>query len=209
MRGVTYLCMVVGVVTALGGFGVAAQTVGAAPATTMGSETTIAIIDQERLLTGSRYGQRIQREAEEAGAALVAENRRIEAQLTEEELRLTELRATMTADAFRPLAQEFDTRVEGIRSAQEAKSRALQAQADSARAQFYELAFPVLVELMRLRGALVLLDNRTVLLSAEGLDITDAAIARIDTDIGEGGEAPLIDLDGTRLRPIPRDATSP
>lgn len=208
MLRLTHLGLLAGLVAGLACGGVVAQTVGSPPAVAPGTDT-IAIIDQERLLTGSRYGQRIQREVEAAGATLVAENRRIEAQLTEEELRLTELRATMSADEFRPIAQEFDTRVEGIRAAQEAKSRALQGQADAARAQFYELAFPVLVELMRLRGAMVLMDNRAVLLSAEGLDITEAAIARIDADIGDGGEAPLIDLDGTRLRPVPREAASP
>ncbi|NKX46001.1 OmpH family outer membrane protein [Roseicyclus persicicus] len=163
----------------------------------------IVVLNQERLLSQSLYGQRIQREVEAAGAALAAENRRIEAQLTEEELTLTERRGTMTAEAFRPLAEEFDTRVEGIRAAQEAKSRALQAQAEAAQARFFELAFPVLIEILRARGASVVLDNRMVLLSAEGTDITDLAIARVDAAIGEGGEAPLIDLDGTQT-PQPR-----
>lgn len=187
---------VTGLVLALSAHGLAAQGLsGGQPAPA--EAPAIAIIDQERLLTGTRYGQRIQREVEAAGAALVAENRRIEGQLTAEELRLTELRSTMTAEDFRPLAAEFNTRVEGIRAAQEAKSRGLQAQADAARAQFYELVLPVLVDLMRTRGAAVLMDNRAVLLAVEGIDITSAAIVRIDAEIGEGGDASLIDLDGT------------
>lgn len=169
-------------------------------------QTPIAIIDQERLLSGSRYGQRIQTEVEDAGAALIAENRRIEGLLTEEELRLTAQRALMSAEDFRPLAEEFDSRVEDLRTAQDAKSRALQSQAETARARFFERVFPILVDLMRQRGATVLMDSRAVLMSVEGTDITDAAIARIDRDIGDGGAAPLIDLDGTR-RPEPRIQT--
>lgn len=172
----------------------------------------IVVLNQERLLSQSLYGQRIQREVEAAGAALSSENRRIEAQLTEEELRLTEQRATMSAEAFRPLAEEFNTRVEGIRAAQEAKSRALQQQAEAAQGQFFEQVFPVLIGLMRERGAAVLMDNRAVLLSVEGADITDDAIALIDAEIGEGPPEPLIDLDGTASQPRPRpgeaDATS-
>jgi Skp family chaperone for outer membrane proteins len=164
----------------------------------------IAVLNQERLLSQSLYGQRIQREVEAAGTALAAENRRIESQLTEEELRLTEQRATMTAEAFRPLAEEFDTRVEGIRAAQEAKSRALQSQAEAAQSLFFEQVFPVLIGLMRERGAAVLMDNRAVLLSVEGADITDDAIALIDSEIGEGPAEPLIDLDGTLALPRPR-----
>jgi len=161
----------------------------------------IVLINQERLLSGSIYGQRIQREVEAAGAALAAENRRIEAQLTEEELLLTERRTVMTPAEFRPLAIEFDTRVEGIRAAQEAKSRALQAQAEAIQLRFFEIAFPILIALLESRGAAVLMDSRAVLLAAEGVDITDEAIARIDAAIGEGGSAPLIDLDGTASTP--------
>jgi Skp family chaperone for outer membrane proteins len=160
-------------------------------------QSPIVVLNQERLLSQSLYGQRIQREVEAAGTALATENRAIEARLTEEELALTERRATMTPEAFRPVAEEFDTRVNAIRAAQEAKGRALQQQAEAAQQQFFEIAFPVLIELLRARGAAVLMDNRAVLLSAEGVDITDAAIALIDARIGEGDQAPLIDLDGT------------
>lgn len=160
-------------------------------------QSPIVVLNQERLLSQSLYGQRIQREVEAAGTALATENRAIEARLTEEELALTERRATMTPEAFRPVAEEFDTRVNAIRAAQEAKGRALQQQAEAAQQQFFEIAFPVLIELLRVRGAAVLMDNRAVLLSAEGVDITDAAIALIDARIGEGDPAPLIDLDGT------------
>lgn len=163
----------------------------------------IALINQERLLSGSRYGQRIQAEVEAAGAALAAENRRIEAELTDEELRLTERRRVMTPEAFRPLAQDFDLRVEGIRAAQEAKSRALQAQADAAQLGFFDVAFPVLIELLRQRGATILMDSRTVLLAAEGVDITDEAIARIDAVLGEGGPDPLINRDSIGQPPTP------
>ena len=56
----------------------------------------ILLLNQERLLSASLYGQRIQREVDVAGSALAAENRRIEAELTEEELRLTERRGQMS-----------------------------------------------------------------------------------------------------------------
>ena len=169
-----------------------------------GGGTPIVIVNQERLLAQSLYGQRIQREVEAAGAALAAENRQIEAQLTEEELALTERRALMTPEAFRPVAQDFDDRVNGIRAAQEAKGRALQQQAEAAQQAFFDIAFPILVEILRSRGASILMDNRAVLLSADGIDITDEAVALIDDRLGEGGPEPLSDLDGTAQAPRPR-----
>lgn len=176
-----------------------AQTVGETPLGQGANAllSPIVVINQERLLSQSAYGQRIQREIEVAGIALAAENREIEARLTEEELALTERRATMTPESFRPIAVEFDARVNGIRAAQEAKSRALQQQSDAAQQQFFETVFPVLIDILRSRGAAVLMDNRAVLLSADGVDITDLAISMIDAQIGQGPDGALIDLDGT------------
>jgi len=149
--------------------------------------SAILVLNQERLLARSLYGRRIQREIEAAASALTAENREIEARLTEEELRLTELRPTMDPAEFRVLADDFDRRVEGIRTAQEAKTRDLQTRSDAAQARFFDLATPILLEMVRERGAAVLLDSRGVLLSAETVDITEAALDRLDAEIGAGG----------------------
>jgi Skp family chaperone for outer membrane proteins len=102
----------------------------------------------------------------------------------------------MDAAEFRVLADEFDTRVRAIRAAQDAKARDLQSQAEAAQQRFFEETIPVLLELVRVRGASVLLDSRTVLLSAGSVDVTDAAIAAINAGLGDGGEAPLISLPG-------------
>ncbi len=163
--------------------------------TTQTLPTGILVLNQDRLLAQSEYGQRIQSELEAAAQALTLENREIEAQLTAEELRLTELRPTTAPDEFRVMAEEFDVRVEGIRSAQEAKGRDLQSQADTAQARFFEIATPILLDIVRTRGAAVLLDNRGVLLSADAIDITDDALARINAEIGDGGPDPLVNFE--------------
>jgi Skp family chaperone for outer membrane proteins len=155
----------------------------------------ILILNQERLFAQSRFGQRIQRELEDASARLAAENRRIEAALTDEELELTALRATTEADAFRALADAFDTRVEAIRTAQEAKARNLTAQADAAQGLFFESVAPILLDIVRGRNAAVLMDSRAVLLSADRVDVTETAIAAIDAALGEGGAEPIISID--------------
>ena len=155
----------------------------------------ILVLNQERIFAQSLYGQRIQQELEAASARLAAENRRIEAELTEEELALTELRATTEADAFRELADAFDTRVETIRAEQEAKARDLTSQADAAQAQFFERVAPILLDIVRERNAAVLLDSRSVLLSADRVDVTEPAIEAIDDTLGEGGPDPIISID--------------
>jgi Skp family chaperone for outer membrane proteins len=181
---------------ALGVAALAVQTGDARAQPVAPPEAAILVLNQDRLLTQTDFGQRIQAELEAASQALAAENRRIEAQLTEEELDLTERRPDMSPADFRALANEFDSRVVAIRAAQDAKGRDLQAQSEAAQQRFFEETFPVLLEIIESRGASVLLDSRTVLLSAGSVDITDAAIAAINEALGDGGEAPLIALPG-------------
>mmetsp|Transcript_5347 Transcript_5347/g.9484 ORF Transcript_5347/g.9484 Transcript_5347/m.9484 type:complete len:199 (+) Transcript_5347:747-1343(+) len=181
---------------ALGVAALVVQTGGAMAQPVASPEVAILVLNQDRLLNQTDFGQRIQTELEAASQALAAENRRIEAQLTEEELDLTERRPSMTPADFRTLANEFDARVVAIRAAQDAKGRDLQAQSEAAQQRFFEETFPVLLEIIEARGASVLLDSRTVLLSAGSVDITDAAIAAINEALGDGGEEPLIAVPG-------------
>jgi Skp family chaperone for outer membrane proteins len=173
------------------------------PTAPTGAASGILVLNQEQLLSQSRMGRRIQAEFEDVSRTLAAENRDIEARLMEEELQLTAMRPNMPVAEFAELADEFDTRVEGIRRAQEAKARELQTQADAAQNAFFELAFPFLLQIVQSRGAQVLMDNRSVLLSSDGVDITQAAIALIDAELGDGGPDPLIDLYGAGAASAP------
>lgn len=153
----------------------------------------IVILNQERLFRDSRFGQRVQRELEAASTALSQENRQIEAELLQEERDLTDQRATMSAEEFQPLADEFDERVEQIRATQSERVRDLNQLADRAQERFLRLITPILRDLLRERGASAVLDARVVLYAVEGADITDVALQRIDTVLGDGGEIPILD----------------
>ncbi|NDV00610.1 OmpH family outer membrane protein [Pseudoroseicyclus sp. CLL3-39] len=143
-------------------------------------------IDPDVLFSGTLYGQRIQEELRDQTEALAAENREMEAQLTEEEQSLTRRRPTMQADAFRAEARAFDARVQQIRNEQDAKERALQQIVAQGRDAFVRDASPVLGRMMLERGAAVILDRRNVFLAVGALDITQEAIARVDEALGAG-----------------------
>ena len=163
------------------------------------------VIDTDRVFTDSLFGQRIAATVLADSEALVAENRRIEAALTEEERSLTLRRPTMAIADFRAEADAFDERVQGIRSAQDAKQRSLQDGITTGREQFLQAVRPVLGQLMQEAGAAVILDRRTVFLAIGSIDITDLAIVRIDAALGDGADlAP----DPT-LGPTPEPAPEP
>ncbi|WP_187298147.1 OmpH family outer membrane protein [Jannaschia donghaensis] len=149
--------------------------------------SAVVVLDRDLLFTGSLFGQRIARDIEAASADLAAENRQIEADLEAEERALTERRDAMDMADFRVLAAEFDNRVTSIRQTQDAKARAISQQTERAQQIFLEQANPVLVQLARDTGALVILDRRIVIASADQVDITNLALERIDAVLGDGG----------------------
>ncbi|MEM6407954.1 MAG: OmpH family outer membrane protein [Pseudomonadota bacterium] len=176
-------------------------------------------LNQDRLYANSLFAARVRAELEAASVELSAENRRIEAELVAEEGQLAEDRPTMAPSDFRALAEDFDARVTDIRQAQANKRTALQERADSERARFYELAFPVLFELVEETGALAILNQSAVILSSRAIDVTDLAIERVNALVGsaplppDGPEPPQprppLDADDTPLVPDPDPEASP
>jgi len=151
-------------------------------------QSSVLTLSSDRLFADSAFGQRILHEIEAEGALLGDENERIVEELSREEKELTELRATMDASAFRPLADAFDEKVQAHRESQRAKLDALARRSEEARQQFFELVQPVLIDLLRETGASIIIERSSVFLSSDRTDITDAAIARINSVIGDGSE---------------------
>ncbi|WP_241427554.1 OmpH family outer membrane protein [Fertoeibacter niger] len=167
----------------------------AGPLAAQGADTTvppagILTVTQERLFSGSRIGQAAEARFQAESRALVAENREIETALEAEERDLTNRRATLPPEEFRALADAFDAKAEGIRDAREAKSRALTRQRDEDRQRIFAAAVPVLAALMEEMGAVAIIERSTVLISFDRIDITEAAIARLDQVLGDGSALP-------------------
>lgn len=147
----------------------------------------ILTIDQDRLFAETRLGLRGARAVEAEAEALAEENRRIESELRAEEIALTEQRGTLDPEAFAELADAFDAKVQRIRAEQDAKARAVAQMQDEARQSFFIEIGGILSAIVRERGAVLILDRRDVFLSADAIDITDEAIARINASAGGDG----------------------
>jgi len=149
-------------------------------------QSSVLTLSSERLFADSAFGQRVLREIEAEGILLGEENERIVNELSREEKDLTEKRAEMPADEFRPLAEAFDRKVQSHREGQRAKLDALARRSEEAQQTFFELVRPVLIDLLRDSGASIIIERSSVLLSSDQTDITEAAIARINATIGDG-----------------------
>jgi Skp family chaperone for outer membrane proteins len=141
----------------------------------------ILVLDQERLFAESQFGRESLERQREAVEALDAENTRIEAELVAEEQALTDRRPDLPAEEFSALAQAFDEKVERIRQEQVAKERSLVEARDADRRVFLtQLVLPVLGDILQATGAVAILNKGDVLVAANAIDVTDAAVARVD-----------------------------
>ncbi len=183
-------------VLAIYGAGVRAQEVTVQPPQ---APAQVLLIDQDRLFSGSVFGQAVGGVIDRVGRDLSAQNREIEDVLTQEEQRLTGLRSSLSIEDFRLRAAEFDARVVEIRSEQDAKNRALGAYAEAARQRFLVIMGPILIDLMRRSGAEVLMDRRAVIFARDDIDITDEAIAAIDAALADRIDEILAELPEPQL----------
>lgn len=146
----------------------------------------ILTIDREALFDQSQFGQRVSSDLEAESKALSDETRKIERELEAEEQALTDQRSTMTAEEFRSAADAFDARVVQLRNDRDAAQSEFVQRFETAQRDFYNRIGPALGQIMQQRGAVVLLDKRSVLLAANAIDVTEEAIALIDETFGEG-----------------------
>lgn len=148
----------------------------------------VLTVDQEAMYRQSRWGMRAQAELAAQSRQVAADNDRAFAALVADEDALTAARATLPPEEFRTRAARFDERVTAVRQEREAARTALTETAERDRALFFQAAAPVLGRVMTSRGALVVLDQRTVLIADERIDVTAATIAALDAELGDGRE---------------------
>lgn len=146
----------------------------------------IVTVDQEALFLRSKWGRRVQQELGSRSRTVAADNERIFNELSAEESAMTELRKTLSAEDFRKRAQAFDTRVTSVRTEREIAARELTTLAEAERQAFFRIVAPLIGQEMRDRGALVALDPRTILFSAESIDVTAQVISMVDQQAGDG-----------------------
>lgn len=152
----------------------------------------ILTVDQDVLFAASEWGKRTQRILEEEGGKIEAENERLAAQLSDEESALTQQRGTLDPAEFRRLAEAFDTRATEVRQQRAQVVQDLNAWAEADRAAFYRAALPLMGEMMQERGAVAVLDRRTVFVSMDAIDMTQDLVSRLNAELGDGaGTVPL------------------
>ncbi|WP_158968192.1 OmpH family outer membrane protein [Chachezhania sediminis] len=143
-------------------------------------------VRSEEVFRKSLYGQRIENDYKAQLAVLAADNRRIEAELTAEEQDLSERRAEMEQQAFADLARAFDTKVREIRRERDQALTEANRKHEQAQSRFWTDIQPILGMALHESGAAAILEQQSVIASAQAIDITDHIVARIDATLADG-----------------------
>ncbi len=143
-------------------------------------QSPVLTLNQQRLFEDSEFGKDSLLRLEADSRSLQAEIRKIESDLEIEERMLTQRRSTLSPAEFMPIAAAFDEKVEKIRNAWGAKDRDLKRQREADQQKFFETVVPILAELMQEMGAVMLVNQGSVILSLDRVDITQPAIERIN-----------------------------
>ncbi|MDO6589570.1 OmpH family outer membrane protein [Loktanella sp. D2R18] len=153
-----------------------------------GQEVTpqILVFDMNRIYFETLYGRRIAEDLNQAALAVQDENEQIVATLTEEERSLTLRRPEMTPEDFRAEADAFDAKVQEVRRVRDAKNVELQAADAEQRATFEDRVQGIIANVMLERGAVIVLEQRSVVMSVRAANITDDVIVRVDAELGDG-----------------------
>jgi Skp family chaperone for outer membrane proteins len=154
-----------------------------------GTASPILTIDRERLFVESDFGKAVLARETARAQELEAENARIESDLIAEEQDLTDRRATLSAEEFSALALAFDEKVVRIRAEQDEKARNLTQLRETDRKAFFRTAGPVLGDLLVERKAVAIFDTSATILALTAIDVTDAAIAKVDAALKPGVDA--------------------
>ena len=150
------------------------------------AQNPVVTVDLERLISETQIGQYLSFQMSEEAQRLQAELDAIEAELSAEEDDLIKKRETLDLDEFRVLAKAFDEKAVRLRQEQQAKIQAITEESSRRRQDLLRSFVPVLSQVMRDRGATVLLDRRSVVLDDRAsVDITDVAIMIIDQNTTE------------------------
>ncbi|MGE4611678.1 MAG: hypothetical protein AAED33_09855 [Paracoccaceae bacterium] len=140
----------------------------------------VLVIDETGLFNDSKLGKAMLLMHAEKRTVLLNESRIISDTFEQEERRLTELRAEISAEEFRTLSANFDIRVQAARESQLVVLAEMQQSLDNLRRRFLIIALPFLSEIMSKYRASAIIDQRSVLLFDRNMDITLEAIEILD-----------------------------
>ncbi len=172
----------------------------AAPAPAAGAKdgklppVVIALFDKEALLRESAAGKDFRKQLDELRNKFQGDLSRQQEELKKKEGDLRNRQTLLSAEAFEAERKKFEEEVQSAQGRFEERNRQIQGAIANAEQEIFKATTPILGEVMRAKGATLLLDKTVALISANDFDVTLEVVKKLDTTL------PKIKLE---LKPVP------
>ena len=140
----------------------------------------VGVVDVQRVLETSKAGQGVKAALEARRKAGQAEIDKMEKQLKAEQDQLNAQRAALSPADFQKKDADLRKRVQDYRKAYEEKRRALDKSYSEAMRQMTQALQKVIIDTANRRKLTLVLNKATVILSAEGWDITEEVLQQFN-----------------------------
>ena len=154
----------------------------------------IALFDKEALFRESAAGKDFRKQLDELRNKFQGDLSHQQEELKKKDADLRNRQALLSAEAFEAERKKFEAEVQGAQSKFEERNRQIQGAIQNAEQEIFKATTPILADIMRAKGATLLLDKAVTLISANDFDITSEVVKKLDSTL------PKIKLE---LKPVP------
>jgi outer membrane protein len=169
------------------GFAADAPAAAAAPAPAPALQApppTLIVIDFERILQESKAGKSVSEQLQQRAGSFQKGFQQQEADLNTAQQELMRQQSILAQDAFSAKARDLQRRSDELREKEAKANAALQQSNREAIVRIQQTIRPILEDIMKERGANVVLNRGAVsLISDDRFDVTDEALKRLDVKL--------------------------
>ena len=149
------------------------------------SETSIAIIDLNKILTESKAAEKAGKDIDNISTNIQDEMKISDDEIIAEQQKLIEQQAIIAPEAFEIKAGEFETKAKLYEVERQEKLLKIDQIIQDARNTILESMKPILESLSEELEITIILEKGTVILSTDKMDITDIVLKRLNKELPE------------------------
>jgi len=145
--------------------------------------TSLAVIDLNYILSEAKAAKDAAKQIEEIAINIENEIKKSDEDIINEQNKLIESQAIMAPESFEKKREEYEKKVQNYNIERQQKLLSIDNLVNMSRGQVLEALRPILEEISNEKGITILLEKNTVLLNADGMDITEESLKRLNKEL--------------------------
>ena len=145
--------------------------------------TSLAVIDLNYILSEAKAAKDAAKQIEEIAINIENEIKKSDEDIINEQNKLIESQAIMAPESFEKKREEYEKKIQNYNIERQQKLLSIDNLVNMSRGQVLEALKPILEEISNEKGITILLEKNTVLLNADGMDITEESLKRLNKEL--------------------------